>query len=170
MNICESCGIKHDGSYGSGRFCSKECARGFSHKNFKLSENAKEKISASLKKRWKNKNFEHVNWSLAVGNGTKGKFKDPENILEISSRTTSKIFLRLIKNEKFGCSRCGWNEGTGDLHHINGKKIENPDHHSNLTYLCPNCHRLVHQHTIEKSSLISLEKQIGDIWKKYYYG
>ena len=31
--ICENCGKEHDGSYGSGRFCSKECARAFSSKN-----------------------------------------------------------------------------------------------------------------------------------------
>lgn len=33
--ICENCGKEHDGSYGSGRFCSKECARAFSTKNSK---------------------------------------------------------------------------------------------------------------------------------------
>lgn len=31
--ICENCGKEHDGSYGSGRFCSKECAKSFSTKN-----------------------------------------------------------------------------------------------------------------------------------------
>lgn len=31
--ICENCGKEHDGSYGSGRFCSKECARSYSTKN-----------------------------------------------------------------------------------------------------------------------------------------
>ena len=31
--ICENCEKEHDGSYGSGRFCSKECARSFSSKN-----------------------------------------------------------------------------------------------------------------------------------------
>ena len=31
--ICECCGKEHNGSYGSGRFCSKECARSFSTKN-----------------------------------------------------------------------------------------------------------------------------------------
>jgi len=30
---CENCGIEHDGSYGSGRFCSKQCAKSFSTKN-----------------------------------------------------------------------------------------------------------------------------------------
>lgn len=33
--ICENCGKEHDGSYGSGRFCSKECAKGYSGKKCK---------------------------------------------------------------------------------------------------------------------------------------
>ena len=36
--ICENCGKEHDGSYGSGRFCCKECAKSFSTKG----ENKKE--------------------------------------------------------------------------------------------------------------------------------
>ena len=31
--ICEKCEQEHDGTYGSGRFCSSKCARGFSTKN-----------------------------------------------------------------------------------------------------------------------------------------
>ena len=31
--ICEKCGKYHDGKYGSGRFCCKECAKGFSGKS-----------------------------------------------------------------------------------------------------------------------------------------
>lgn len=31
--ICEKCGKEHNGNYGSGRFCSKECARSFSTLN-----------------------------------------------------------------------------------------------------------------------------------------
>ena len=33
MKICENCQKVHDGLYGSGRFCSTECARGFSTKD-----------------------------------------------------------------------------------------------------------------------------------------
>lgn len=36
--ICENCGKKHDGTYGSGRFCSKKCARSFSTKNINHKE------------------------------------------------------------------------------------------------------------------------------------
>jgi hypothetical protein len=32
MKACENCGKEHTGTYGSGRFCSSKCARGFSTK------------------------------------------------------------------------------------------------------------------------------------------
>ncbi len=53
--ICENCNIEHDGSYGSGRFCSSKCARGFSTKtkrkeiNEKVSKIMSQKISNGLK-------------------------------------------------------------------------------------------------------------------------
>ncbi len=48
MKSCENCGTEHDGTYGSGRFCSTKCSRGFSTKNKRLEIN--EKISKSLTK------------------------------------------------------------------------------------------------------------------------
>ncbi len=51
---CENCGNEHDGSYGSGRFCSSKCARGFSTKAKRKEIN--EKVSKKLKKE-KKKNF-----------------------------------------------------------------------------------------------------------------
>ena len=47
MIICENCEKEHDGSYGSGRFCSSKCARGFSTK-FNREETNK-KVSKTLK-------------------------------------------------------------------------------------------------------------------------
>ena len=45
-NICENCGCSHDGSYGSGRFCSSKCARGFSTKSKRTEIN--KKVSTAL--------------------------------------------------------------------------------------------------------------------------
>ena len=106
--------------------------------------------------------------SIAVGQSTKGKYKgnNINSILELSSRTVVKILQRL----KLGCLICGWNESNCDIHHINGKKVKNCDGHWNLTYICPNCHRLVHTHKIDKSSLISLDKILPNNWKDFYYG
>jgi len=53
--ICENCKDDHNGSYGSGRFCSLKCARGFSSKakrneiNEKVSKIMKLKLSMGLK-------------------------------------------------------------------------------------------------------------------------
>ena len=46
MKNCENCKKEHEGNYGSGRFCSPGCARGFSTKNKRslINENLKTKI------------------------------------------------------------------------------------------------------------------------------
>ncbi len=46
--ICENCKEEHDGNYGSGRFCSCKCARGFSTKNKRNEIN--DKVSLALTK------------------------------------------------------------------------------------------------------------------------
>lgn len=54
MFICEKCGKEHDGSFGSGRFCSKSCANSRVH-----SEETKKKIGSSCKialEQWRLKN------------------------------------------------------------------------------------------------------------------
>lgn len=51
---CEYCKKPHDGSYGSGRFCSKECARGYS--SLQNREERNKKISKSCSKNvWQKK-------------------------------------------------------------------------------------------------------------------
>jgi hypothetical protein len=44
---CEYCGDKHNGSYGSGRFCKEQCARGFASKEKRQEIN--NKVSKKLK-------------------------------------------------------------------------------------------------------------------------
>ena len=47
MKECENCSSEHDGFYGSGRFCSIKCSRGFSTKAKRKEIN--EKVSKKLK-------------------------------------------------------------------------------------------------------------------------
>lgn len=47
MKICENCGKEHDGSYATGRFCCKECARSFSAKH--VSEAGRKRQVIALK-------------------------------------------------------------------------------------------------------------------------
>jgi predicted HNH restriction endonuclease len=137
-----------------------------------LSENNEqnEKISNGLKKAWEEKREVFScgeKHSKIIGKITKGKYKnDITSIKQVSPRTTSKILKRL----KISCCICYWNEGSCDIHHINGKKIDNYDEHFNLTYICPNCHRLVHEGKIDKTKLIPLNDILPKNWTDLYYG
>jgi len=195
---CEKCNNEHDGKYASGRFCSKICAKSFStvEKRAEINNTVSIKLKTypdklgckvcsnifnpshsreiCCSKECKRQNKINGNLSrskeqksLSGAKGSRGKYKrNPESILDLSARTISKILVRL----NLGCSRCGWNEASGDIHHIHGRKITNPDDHSNLTYLCPNCHRLFHRGKIGSNDVVSLDIYIGDKWKDFYYG
>lgn len=174
MKICERCGNEHDGTYSSGRFCSRKCA------NTRIpSKETKEKISNALTGKKLSditkKKIGDAGRNRIVSEETKRKIgksitennqKEITSIMQLSTRTITKVLFRM----NAGCSRCGWNESTCDIHHINGRKIEDANKHENLCLLCPNCHRMAHTNKINKEELISLIFQVGDEWKKYYYG
>ena len=167
--LCPNCNKSFETKDKRSKFCSRSCAASFNNRGKVLSNEHKIKVSKSLKKYYKNNPNSKISHNDAVFQGKKsqiGKHKKPNNILELSKRTTSKILKRM----KIGCSNCGWNECICDIHHINGKRIKDADNHNNLTYLCPNCHRKVHNNFIKKKDLITLIDYIGDSWKKYYYG
>lgn len=91
MKNCENCDQGHIGEYGSGRFCSSKCARGFSTKskrkeiNEKIREALKKKGNPKIKKKCKlcKRNFE-IQWSkrhqifCSVSCSTKFKWNIPE--------------------------------------------------------------------------------------------
>lgn len=85
-----------------------------------------------------------------------------KSLLECSKRTVSKIVQRM----KLSCFNCGWNECACDIHHITPKSKGGTDEHNNLTYLCPNCHRLAH--TGKLHTFKTLFEMVGDDWKKFY--
>ena len=161
---CEYCKKEHDGSYGSGRFCSGKCARGFStkEKRQEINEKVSKKLSIdglSKQEKIEKKRLEkHASYMREI---------EAASILDLSKRTVAKIMKRM----NMPCSYCGWHvEGViGDIHHILEKKNGGGDNMENLTYLCPNCHRLAHSGLIEKEKLISLQDYISDTWKDFYY-
>jgi len=181
---CENCNIDHDGSYGSGRFCSFKCARGFSTKNKRSEINKKVSISLKNKDHSKNNpkgykkeillkkikekelkkqkiNEEIKKKKLYIEKETKETF-----LFDLSKRSVSRV-LNVIKN--IGCSICGWNDTICDLHHIKEKKDGGPDTFDNLTYVCPNCHRKIHSKLIKSDTLISVENHINEDWKNIFY-
>ncbi|MFA7220006.1 MAG: HNH endonuclease signature motif containing protein [Synergistaceae bacterium] len=169
--VCEFCQDEYDTLEKRSRFCSRSCAAKYNNSRKEpMSEEQKKKISASLRLWHKT----HVNdqkgsakHSQAVGRTTKGKYKkDPKSMFDLSSRTR----MKLIKRLKLKCFCCGWDKGSCDIHHIRGKKIPDPHNHDNLTNVCPNCHRLLHEGGIESFKIKTIEQVVGDKWESVYYG
>lgn len=145
---CESCNKKHDGSYGSGRFCSSRCARGFSTKNKR--EEINKKVSKSLLGKKHNFNPSYVfsnedrkkaakslairNREITIEKINEGKY--------VKSATLRPILLEWQNNK---CAICGmepyWNDKpiVFDIDHIDGDSSNY--NKRNLRAVCPNCHR-----------------------------
>lgn len=73
---------------------------------------------------------------------------------------------------KYKCLYCDWKEGTLDVNHIDGNRKTN-NHYDNLTFLCPNHHRLYSEGKISRESLLEENRKnklrISDdiIWAEY---
>ena len=116
--ICENCGKIHNGTYASGRFCSKQCARSFSTKNNKdKTKNAKcivcgkdiiIKLNSSIKtckcneckkiKKIKNIKRKKKKKKQIKQYKEKPKYID-ENSLIIDVHKNGKIFKKIISEE-----------------------------------------------------------------------
>lgn len=186
IKYCERCGKEHDGSFGSGRFCSRVCAN-----TRTITIKQKQKTSSSIKDSFQEyfekgcicekcgKVFHSKDFSRKLCfdclpktiKHTKGK-ENPKSIKDVSKRTASKIFKRL----KLPCSCCGFfvDNVVLDIHHIKPKSEGGSDNMDNLTYICPNCHRIVHTDlSLLQKPLVSIEQQLlecGKNWLDFYYG
>lgn len=154
---CEFCHSIMTERYGSGRFCSKECAKKFSNQKRK-------KIKAELKKTGKKAYCEICGKELKKNQSTtcsincanKKRYRDyinkwkngeidfKEKKLE---RIPSRIRHYMLEKANYKCEKCGWSEinpSTGliplQIHHIDGDPYNHIE--SNLQVLCPNCHSL----------------------------
>ena len=87
MMKCENCEQDHDGSYGSGRFCSTKCSRGFSTKSKRKEIN--EKVSKAL-----------------IGRPFHGNSRLPYNdIITLTCEMCKKKFtIQYNKRKRKGCS------------------------------------------------------------------
>lgn len=163
MNTCKNCNIEIKSE---NKFCTPGCAAKYNAQPLSLEH--KEKISKSKKSYFEanpDKIIKGEQHSKKVGISTKSG-KKLDSILSCSSRTVSKILKRL----DISCCVCGWKEGTIDIHHIRGKKIENPNSHDNLTALCPNHHRLFHEKKLSIDKIIPFSLLLPENWQELYYG
>ncbi len=135
---CEKCRKPHDGSYGSGRFCTSACARSFS--TSKNLDEINSKRSAALVGRslrvgstWNEYSAEKHRATFAA------KYAD----LPFEELSIDKKRNRVLEYQNFCCSKCGISEWNGialtlEMDHINGDNADN--RRENLECLCPNCH------------------------------
>ena len=145
--ICENCQIEHDGNYGSGRFCSNRCARGFSTKlkRKEINEKVSQKLSGvSLGKR-KHASYVFTRESIQKGVETKKRNKEIKKKSLPIDQLPKKLRKEVIIEEQNGkCLHCGveefWNGKplSFQLDHIDGDNTNNS--RANLRILCPNCH------------------------------
>lgn len=153
---CEQCHSVYTEKYGSGRFCSEKCARGFSTKLKRAEIN--EKVSVSLAGRAATS---VVIQSEETKNKRKRSWTDENRAkaAEIRRRQAQEIFENtpfekmgksqkkryVLKEQNGKCDSCGLSEWMGkpmifELDHIDGDHSNN--HRSNFRCLCPNCHSM----------------------------
>jgi hypothetical protein len=178
---CERCGKRHNGDFGSGRFCSISCSKARTFTD-STKEQTRLSVAQYYKKNPKPKPRHTCEKCGILFEGyvpVKRKkhcpkcrrkvphVKEGSSILEYSKRTVSKI----LKRSKKGCSLCGWNSAACDIHHIDHRANGGNDDHDNLIVVCPNCHREIHegvcQFPIEELRKRSIARTFKD-WRIYY--
>lgn len=153
--ICENCGIEHTGEYGSGRFCSSKCARGFSTKSKRQEIN--QKVSQTLAGREpSNKGKKCPFHPTDKTEARAEKFREQKrlerqnNINDFLAGKNEKKHARVIRSylletREYKCEECENKEWNGQpiplqVEHIDGNWENNVP--ENLKLLCPNCHAL----------------------------
>ncbi len=144
MKKCQNkkCLKEHNGSYGSGRFCSRACAnsRTFSEAS-RLKKSKANKDFSSKNDMTRSKNFDLIKWKQNVKRTWETKLlKRKWNDLGYDS-----IRKRVILEQSYKCEKCNLSEWLGkpltlELEHIDGNHQNNT--RNNLIAICPNCHSL----------------------------
>lgn len=169
--ICENCEGIHEGNYGTGRFCSSKCARGFSTKKKRVEINTK--VSEKLKGRATegSKAFKRPEVEARRKAAHAARFSSVERALRKKITQEPKAFVDLgrslkkkiiIEEQGGGCNRCRLSEWLGkplvlELEHKDGDSQN--DERENLECLCPNCHSLT---ATWRGRNVPLRKKISD--------
>ena len=139
--LCLKCQKVHDGSYGSGKYCSRSCA------NSRVRDEAFKSNHSKVMKRVYREHPEYILKRTEASHTPEAKAKRRATFrakfkFEDLSLPIKKARLR----EEIGrCEVCGIDEWRGEkitleVHHIDGDRSNNTK--DNLQVLCPNCHSL----------------------------
>jgi hypothetical protein len=133
---CIKCNKEHDGSYGSGKYCSVSCA------NSRVrTDEVKKKISEGILKSewWINKDFSHNANPDKIEKG-RNTFRQKRNWDTAHVQSIKKWVKEQKNNTCEGCGLNQWNDKplVMEVDHIDGNI--NNNNINNLRVLCPNCH------------------------------
>lgn len=143
---CNKCNNDHDGSFGSGKFCSRACA------NSRVrTKEIKEKTSNSMKKAHEEGRAVSPNVLMTpeqIENSIQQRRDTWLNKLlkkEWSTLSPEMVRKRVLIEQKNKCNNCGLDEWMKqplvlELEHKDGDHYNND--RNNVEGLCPNCHSL----------------------------
>lgn len=167
--FCEKCKVQHDGQYGSGRFCSENCARSFSSLEKRQEINTKVSLRLTGRSFPKRKGFIAISKEAnlrGITNSAINRKKRTEEKIKfaafetLNNKTLKK--LRVLFEQNYLCNICKrefiW-EGKKlipHLHHKNGDHDD--DTRENLECLCPNCHSQTKSYSVNR--IVSKNKHI----------
>lgn len=95
--FCQNCNLEHNGIYGSGRFCSVKCARGFSTKAKRKEINKQVSATQSGRKLTK----EHIK-NIELGNN----FNRKEKIVKSCTECRAEMLCRPSDTRKYCSTKC----------------------------------------------------------------
>ena len=143
MLRCERCDTEHDGSYASGRFCSKKCAS---------------TMPPSVAKRIGAQNGDRMKGRPAPNRGKKIAAQSQEAKQKIYANTdarwrtgpwelipASRRRDRLMLEQSGKCAICSMSQEwmgkylSFEMDHVSGDRSDNS--RTNVRMICPNCHR-----------------------------
>lgn len=145
MPYCLSCNEEHDGTFASGKYCSRSCSN---RRNIIDRISVNKSISNSLKNYYSKLSLEDKKRIYGISGHKISSLKQEKSKLERLNKTTEELKFSQRKRKVFEeqnniCLHCGISNWLGknltfELDHIDGNKHNNI--RSNLRVLCPNCH------------------------------
>lgn len=149
MEKCKNikCEKEHDGSYGSGRYCSRQCAnsRNWTEED-KLKKSIAGKNSEKVKEFSQRQRSQETIDKMAASKKVLSR-KSEERLLQEDFNTLSfeRLRKRVLIEQGRKCNHCNLTEWQGlpiplEIDHIDGYRENNS--RNNIEAICPNCHAL----------------------------
>lgn len=169
---CEACSNEHSGSFGSGRFCSVKCARGFSTKAKRAEINVRVGVKLRKIKLCKDcgqQYFKPKSWTKRRCPGCVSVKPSLPKIVgrELheckTDRSRKKWLIAKYGHQCWGCSGTMWRDQPIpiEIDHISGNSDDNSE--ENLRLLCCNCH--AQTPTYKSKNRASYQRRL--LYKKY---